>query len=186
MYDELLLFVVHVSGQENEYYFSPVWAVKTNVLYWATITPNLGMEFGLGKKVSLDISGNYNPWTFSNNKKLKHWLVQPEIRFWMCERFNGHFFGVHGHYAEYNAGGIKMFGLKDHRYEGNLYGGGISYGYQWIIGKYWNLEVTVGVGYAHLKYDKYESETCGRYIGEYKNNYFGPTKAGVTLMYFFK
>lgn len=38
-------------------------AVKTNLLYWATTTPNLGMEIGLGKQTTLDIVGGYNPWT---------------------------------------------------------------------------------------------------------------------------
>ena len=36
-------------------------AVKTNLLYDATTTMNLGLEIGLGKKWSLDLSGNYNP-----------------------------------------------------------------------------------------------------------------------------
>ena len=39
-------------------------AVKTNLLYDATTTMNLGLEIGLGKKWSLDLSGNYNPWKF--------------------------------------------------------------------------------------------------------------------------
>lgn len=47
-------------------------AVKTNLLYDASATMNLGFEFGLSAKWTLDISGNYNPWTFSNNQKWKH------------------------------------------------------------------------------------------------------------------
>lgn len=56
-------------------------AVKTNLLYDATSTINLGTEFGLSPKWTLDVSANYNPWTYSNNKKWKHWLVQPEARY---------------------------------------------------------------------------------------------------------
>ena len=66
-------------------------AVKTNALYWATSTPNLGFEVGLAKKITLDVSGNYNPWKFGNDCQIKHWLVQPELRYWLHERFNGHF-----------------------------------------------------------------------------------------------
>lgn len=61
-------------------------AVKTNLLYDATTTMNLGVEFGLSPKWTLDVSGNYNPWTFSKNKKWKHWLVQPEARYWFCNK----------------------------------------------------------------------------------------------------
>ena len=44
--------------QRNETYL-PKFAIKTNALYWATSTPNLGFEVGLAKKITLDVSGNY-------------------------------------------------------------------------------------------------------------------------------
>ncbi|MCC8088894.1 MAG: DUF3575 domain-containing protein [Rikenellaceae bacterium] len=172
-------------GGDYESYL-PVFALKTNFLYWATTTPNLAIEIGTGNKTTLDIVGTYNPWEFKDNKKMKHWLVQPEFRWWLCERFNGHFFGAHGHYAEYNFGGIRQFGMSHRRYEGNLYGGGISYGYQWVLGRRLNLEATIGVGYAHLRYKKYECGDCGEFLGREHKNYFGPTKAGITLVYFIK
>ena len=83
-------------------------AVKTNLLYWATSTPNIGFEFGLGKRTTLDLVGGYNPWTLNkdDNKKIKHWMVMPEFRYWLCERFNGHFFGIHTGFAEYNISGF--------------------------------------------------------------------------------
>ena len=87
--------------QRNETYL-PKFAIKTNALYWATSTPNLGFEVGLAKKITLDVSGNYNPWKFGDDRQIKHWLVQPELRYWLCERFNGSFFGLHGHYGEMN------------------------------------------------------------------------------------
>lgn len=98
-------------------------AVKTNLLYDASATINLGTEIGLAPKWTLDLSANYNSWTFSENKKWKHWLAQPEARYWFCERFNGHFLGAHLLGGQYNWGGIKLpFGLFDdlenHRYEG--------------------------------------------------------------------
>ena len=70
-------------------------AVKTNLLYDATTTLNLGVEVGIAHRWTIDLSGNLNPWTFSDNTKWKHWLIQPEARYWLCERFNGHFLGAH-------------------------------------------------------------------------------------------
>lgn len=168
-----------------------VVGIKTNVLYDATSTFNLGLEIGMGKKTSLDISGNYNPWKFSNNRQIKHWLIQPELRWWLCEKFNGHFFGIHGHYAEYNAQGIKLpfglyKGLRDNRYDGNLYGGGISYGYQWILGNHWGIEASIGVGYAHLKYDRYERGECTKKLETKHKNYVGPTKVALSFIYLIK
>lgn len=161
-------------------------AVKTNLLYDVTTTMHVGVEYAFNPKWSLDISGSYNPWQFSNNSKLKHWAVNPELKYWMCEKFNGHFLGVHGLIGEYNIGNVKMLGLGKYRYEGSLYGGGFTYGYHFMLGKRWGLETSIGLGYLYLDYSKYYCEKCGDKIDDYAKNYFGPTKAAVSLIYLIK
>jgi len=173
-----IVSLLHFSTAESQ-----VVGVKSNLLYDMTSTINLGLEVGLGPRWSLELPVNYNPWSLGTDKKIKHWLIQPELRYWLCERFNGHFIGLHGHMAGYNFGGIKFIGLENHRYEGNLYGAGISYGYQWILNKRWSIETTLGIGYAYLDHTKYFCETCGEKIGDFTKNYFGPTKIGVSLIY---
>ena len=54
-------------------------AIKTNLLYDISTTINLGAEFRLAPKWTLDLSANYNPFTFSDSKKWKHWMAQPEV-----------------------------------------------------------------------------------------------------------
>lgn len=76
-------------------------ALKTNVLYDATATVNAGVEFSIAPKWTMDISGNYNGWSFSDNRKWKHWLVQPEIRWWFCNKFMRSFLGFHLLGAQY-------------------------------------------------------------------------------------
>lgn len=181
----ILTCAIGMHGQDKTHYL-PKFAVKTNALYWVTTTANLGFEVGLSKKLTLDVSGNYNPWEFSDNKQIKHWLVQPELRYWLCERFYGHFFGLHAHYAEANVSNLNIFGLGDYRYQGNIYGAGISYGYQWILNKRWSMEATVGVGYARLNFDKYNCGTCGSKISKEHKNYFGPTKVALSIIYVIK
>lgn len=133
--------------------YGQVVGIKTNVLMDITKTINLGAEIGLSKKSTLDLYANYNPWEDSNNKMFKMLAFQPEYRYWFCDRFNGHFIGIHAHGGIYQVAGIDMpwgiwKGLKDHRYKGHFYGAGISYGYQWIMSKHWNIEANIGVGYA--------------------------------------
>lgn len=169
----------------------PSWGIKNNLLYDATMTFNLGAEFRLSSYLTLDVSGSYNPWTFSENKKFKHIAVQPELRYWIYEPFNGHFLGGHLLYVNYNVGGIKMplgifSKLKDFRYQGNGYGMGFSYGYQWILSNRWNLETTFGFGYVYLDHTKYACRTCGKKVGNESKHYFGPTKMGVSLIYVIK
>ena len=155
-------------------------AVKTNLAYWATTTMNIGGEFALAPRQTLDANISYNPFHFRKNKKIMHWAVQPEWRYWPCRRLMGHFIGIHVHGGKYNGG------LKKYRYDGWFAGGGISYGYQWIIGKHWNLETGLGLGYAYLDYDKYLRQKCGKYIDSRHRNYWGPTKLSISLMYLFK
>ncbi|NDV56949.1 DUF3575 domain-containing protein [Bacteroides sp. 519] len=164
-------------------------ALKTNILYGATLTPNLALEIGLGKKTTLEFGGGYNFYEPSSGKHWKHWLVQPEFRYWFCERFNGTFLGIHALGGEYNFAKINLplavfDDLKDYRYEGHYYGGGISIGYQWILGKRWNFEASVGAGYVRVHYDKYRCTSCGSAIDTGTKNYWGPTKATISLLFF--
>lgn len=171
-------------------------AVKTNLLYDASLTVNAGIEVELAPKWSLDLSGNFNAWTLSHGKKWKHWLVQPEVRYWLCDAFAGHFVGAHALTGQYNVGHIDMgtfdflgsdfSGLKDHRYQGWYGGLGIAYGYSWILGRHFNLEAELGFGWLYTKYDTFECAGCGRKVERGKtHNYVGPTKAAVSLVYIF-
>ena len=168
--------------------------LRTNMLYWSTTTPNLGIEFRTGKQTSLSIAGAYNPFNFPSarradgtalNSKLRHWLVMPEFKYWPCRTFERGNWGLHAIYGEFNIGGIPLIeALKEHRYQGSAWGGGFSWGYQWVTGKRWGMEFSVGAGYLHIQYKKYDCGTCGEYIGEYRQNYFGPTKAALSLIYY--
>lgn len=154
--------------------------IKTNALYWATSTINLGVEVALAPKITMELGGVYNPFEFHDNRKIKGWGVQPELRWWTCSKFAGHFFGIHGQFAEYNAG------LEKYRYDGNVVGMGLSYGYDWVIGKRWNLEATVGLGYNYMVYNRYGRTKCGNFVDKQYKNYWGPTKLGLSFIYLFR
>ena len=166
-------------------------AIKTNIPYWGTVTPNLGMEVALGRKMTLEASAGFNPFTLSENKYLKHWLAYGELRYWTCEKFNGHFFGLHGLGGQFNVGGWDIpfwhfEKLKDARYQGYAYGAGISYGYQWILSNRWNLEFTLGGGYARFNYEKFPCVKCGTSQGTGEKDYLGPTKGALSIIYIIK
>lgn len=165
---------------------TPSFGLKSNIAYDAVGSFNLGAEFRLSPRVSLDVPFVYNPLSFSEDRKWKHMLVQPELRLWTCEAFNGHFFGLHAHYAYYNVGGIGSRWMKMHRFEGWLAGVGVSYGYQWLLSPRWSLEASLGVGYAYMDYDRYLCKKCGEFQAHDKMNYFGPTKAAISLIYIIK
>lgn len=169
-------------------------ALKTNLLYDAATTVNAGVEFGLSPQWTFEVTGNYNNWTMSHDRKWKHWLVQPEARYWFCNRFIGHFLGFHAHGGKYNVGNldndISFLGtdfsmLSDSRYQGWFVGAGVAYGYSWVLGRHWNLEFELGIGYAYSKFDRYPCATCGERLDKGDHHYLGPTKAAVNLIYAF-
>ena len=171
--------------------FSQHIAVKNNIVYDAMLTPNLGVEIGLNKNLTLDIIGNYNPFELDNKTMWKHWLVQPELRYWFCERFSRAFIGIHAHAGHANVGDVKLpfdlyHRLSGVRNEGDFYGGGLSLGYQLPLAKRWNLELSVGGGYAYIQYDKFDLETDEKIKSKLVHNYWGLTKATISVIYIIK
>lgn len=167
-------------------------ALKTNALYWATTTPNLGVEASVGKKHTVQLFYGLNPWKQSggDQSSLRHWLLMPEYRYWFCQSFNGWFLGAHLMGGQFNMGSVDLpFGvfneLEDHRYEGWFAGGGITAGYQWPLSKHWNIEASLGVGYDYIKYDKFRCGECGDRLKSDHKNYFGPTKLALSVLYIF-
>lgn len=179
-------------------------AVKTNVLYDAALTPNAGIEIGLAPRWTFEADGSYNGWILPDESRWKHAMLQPGVRYWFCDRFSGHFVGVHAHGGLYNFGGfdgkVRFPGwngdgryvgtdfrkFADTRYQGWFAGAGVSYGYAWILGDHWNLEAELGVGYAYTRYDRFNCTGCGKKIEEgVPHHYVGPTKAAVSLVYLF-
>lgn len=160
-------------------------ALKSNILYDLTGTLNLGGEIRCDNTHSFSLSINYNPWNWGENKKMKHFLVQPEYRWWLSETFIGSFIGVQAHFAQYNWGGTTPFTtVRNNRYQGNLIGCGVTYGHQWLLSTFWSLEASISIGYAHLKYDKYGPGKGDALIEQSHTNYFGPTQAGISFIYF--
>lgn len=170
------------------------YALKTNLLYDAAATVNAGFEMGLAPRWSLDLSGNYIGWKVKEHT-WKHWMAQPEVRYWFCDRFARHFLGLHVLGGQYNVGNIdtnlKLLGtdfsiLKDRRVQGWAVGAGLAYGYAFILGRHWNLELEAGFGYVYTQYDVFECKDCGRRIDtDRPHHYVGPTKAAVNLVYVF-
>ena len=162
-------------------------AVKTNALYLATSTPNIGVEFALADRWTMDLSGGYNPWTLDkeDNFKLKHFQVSPEIRYWFCEAFQGSFLGINGVYTQFNVGAVPYL-LEESRIQGWAAGAGITYGYAFPIARRWNLELTAGLGAWYTAHDEFEGRKCGLFQQRVDKFAFGPTALGVTFVYMLK
>lgn len=149
-------------------------ALKTNALYWATLTPNIEFEARLAPKVTADIS------VAGNFAKIKQYnlifaSVEPEIRFWPERPMARHFIGVAAMMTNYQ---LKF--EQTHHY-GDALGAGLVYGYAFVLNQRWNIETSLGVGLA-----KYQEKRF-RDIRPDKTNNEGwavvPMRVGITLSY---
>ena len=169
----LFLLLIAFTGLFSQAVKSQEVALKTNLLSDGFLNPNLGMEVGVAPK----------------------WTVQPQARYWLCDRFGGHFFGVHVHGGQFNVGGIDLdvdflgtdfSKLKDSRFQGWFVGAGVSYGYDWVLNKHWNLEAEIGVGYSYTRFDQFRCAGCGKKIASDKShNYYGITRLSIGIVYLF-
>ena len=159
------------------------WAIKTNVAYLAATVANLGVEFRVAPHFSVDIPVLYSPYTVAQDYRLRLLAVQPELRYWLREPMQGHFFGVH-----LNVGAFNIAVDSKNRYQSpdGFYGVGLSYGYTLPLSRHWAAEFTLGAGYVHTKYDVYYNIPNGAcYEKGQSYNYWGLTKVGIGLMYRF-
>lgn len=112
----LLLFICNASPNA----FAQHVGIKNDVLWDAAMMPNLGVELSMNRHVTVDLWGGGECWDYTNGTQLKLYLFQPELRYWPCQKFEGHFFGIHAHAAHFNVGLISFISeLKHTVYRGN-------------------------------------------------------------------
>ena len=134
--------------------------VKTNAVGLGLLMGNLGVEFDLGRYLSLSIPVYYSALDyFTPTVKFRTLALQPELRVWPKTNEDGLFIGAHAGFAYYNF----AFG-GDWRYQDRdgvtpTLGGGLSLGYRLPISKNknWKLEFSVGAGVYPLDYDVFHN-----------------------------
>lgn len=177
----LFLFTQQVMAQKV--------TLSNNLLYDATLTPNLRMGVGLSSHWSMGITGGFRPWPTSDetSRKWKHLLIAPELRYWTDSVNVHHFFGVNLIYSHYNVADVKFpFGLwkavRDERRQGDLGAVGLFYGYSWPLGRFWNLEAHIGAALGYTQFNRYKCGHCGQKLSREKKVFVMP-QAGLSVVY---
>ena len=163
--------------------------ISNNLLYDATLTPNLRVGLRLAPHWSVGVAAGFRPWPTSEDvsRKWRHLLVSPSLRYWTDSVDVHHFFGVNLIYSHYNAAELHFpFGLykeiRNERRQGDLGAIGLFYGYSWPLGRRWNLEALIGAAVGYTRYHRYECGHCGRKIGT-ENKLFVMPQAALNVVY---
>lgn len=155
------------------------FSIRTNLLYWAVATPNLGIEYKLAENFGILVNGLWSHWIWSSeDNHHRTWMVSPEVRYYIGANKNW-FIGIEGHIAEFN------FKFRDTGYQGDAIGGGLTGGYKLKLSRVFDLDFSLGLGYTQLKYDTYyrSREVMVLKEGGLKKDFFGPTQLGVSLIF---
>lgn len=154
------------------------FALRANLLRWATLTPDLGLEWRVHSSWGILVNGSWTSWTWQdNNRRYALWEVAPEVRYYMGKEKRG-YLG-----AMFKAGQFN-YKLSATGRQGDLMGGGITGGYQLRLSDALSLDFNVAVGCLHADYEKYEVIDGVRVrAGKETKNWWGPVNAGVTLVW---
>ena len=158
----------------NDYHLS----LRANLLRWATLTPDLGLEWRICPSCGIAVNGSWTSWTWSDkDRRYALWEVVPEIRYYMGEK-KAWYLG-----AMFKAGQFN-YKLSETGKQGDLMGGGITAGYQLRLNKALALDFNLGLGYLNADFEKYEVIDGVRVrCGNETKNWCGPINAGVTLVW---
>ena len=158
----------------NDYHLS----LRANLLRWATLTPDLGLEWRICPSWGIAVNGSWTSWTWSDkDRRYALWEVAPEIRYYMGEK-KAWYLG-----AMFKAGQFN-YKISETGKQGDLMGGGITTGYQLRLNKALALDFNLGLGYLNADFEKYEVIDGVRVrCGNETKNWCGPINAGVTLVW---
>ena len=153
-------------------------SLRANLLRWATLTPDLGLEWRITQSVGIAVNGSWTSWSWNDaDRRYALWEVAPEVRWYLGETRRG-YIG-----AMYKAGQFNYKPSATGR-QGDLMGGGITGGYQLRLSDALSLDFNVAVGCLHADYEKYEVIDGVRVrAGKETKNWWGPIGAGVTLVW---
>lgn len=164
--------------------------LTTNLLYDAALVPNIGVGIGVTDRVTLLADWMYARW--SNRDKRRYWRIyggDVEARYRIGNShkrspLGGHHVGVYGSMACYDfQTGRDHKGVLSDKYN---YVVGLSYTYSLPVATRLHVDFSLGVGYLWGIYKKHTPiDDCDVWLSTNKLRWFGPTRAGVSLVWMF-
>ena len=153
-------------------------SLRANLLRWATLTPDLGVEWRICPSWGIAVNSSWTSWSWNDkDRRYALWEVAPEVRYYMGEK-KAWYLGAMFKTGQFN------YKLSETGKQGDLMGGGITAGYQLRLNKALALDFNLGLGYLNADYEKYEVINGVRVRrGNETKDWWGPTNAGVTLVW---
>ena len=170
-------------------------AIKTNVPLLLVGTPNVGMEFTVSQQFTTNLDILWMPYMFKKHEEVLRALVgSADLRYYVKPRYyytnnmyDGFYLGPYVEAGNFNIGFWRGEERESYRCtRGGAFPWFVALMPKFYLSKRFRLDLNLGLGYAHLQYDKYQlGGEWADYPLELKDTraWFGPTKFGVHLVY---
>lgn len=165
-------------------------ALRTNLLYDATLSPNIGVDVRVDSTWTVGLLAGINAWDIDKekNKKWRHMLFSLRARKFLNDSvFHKGYIETDVIYSHFNVGNVKFpFGLyksvRDRRLQGDLVALGGKYGYSWILARNWRIEAEAGVAVGYAWFKEYDCPHCGTFLGNGDRIFLLP-QLGINIVY---
>lgn len=170
-------------------------AVKINLPLTLVGSPNIGAEFTISQQFTVNGDILWMPYLFKKKEEVfRYMAASADLRYYIHPKyyytndlFDGFYVGPYVMYVNYNIGLARHDDPSENfRYRGWGVSSGVSLGYKFFLSRRFRMDINLGLGYAHLQYNKYQ---LGGEWAEYPLSvkdtkaWIGPTKFGVHLVY---
>ena len=158
--------------------------IKTNTLYDAALTPNIGLEVGLGKGWSIAGNVMYGWWSDRSKFYWRAFATDIGVRKYFGsghkDKLSGHHLGLYAGMMtwDFELGGRGY--ICDFREEWGRYFG-IDYGYSLPVAKNLNIDFALGLGYAGGRYKIARSEP-GMIVNDFREKGRIPNEKEISLL----
>lgn len=155
-------------------------SLRANLLRWATLTPDLGIEWYATPHISILLNASWTSWSWKEKaRRYALWNLSPEVRHYLGTAHHG-YLGLMYHTGEFN------YKLTSTGRQGSYHGGGITGGYLWMFRPSWGIDFHLSAGYTRAEYDTYTLAPTGIRVYKEHNasrNYWGINSAAITLIW---
>lgn len=181
------LISVNSFGQENVKPNKSLY-IKGNIATMLITMPNIGLEYQLSPKYTLQGDIFISPWKSIRGNHAQVYMGHIEGRYYFKEVFNGWYIGANAGLSVFDI--AKWNYLNTGKYQRGfnyMLGGVIGYQYQWK--ERWNLDFFIGGGTSQGFYHGYKKDENGEIIryeeapGRNRSGEWTPYRGGVMISY---
>ena len=158
-------------------------------------TPNIGYEHGLSPHLSVSADVMWLPYLSKKHEEVfRSFQMAGECRYYFKasehiydKMATGWYAGVYAMFGNFNIGLYRHHDMdRSFRRQGWGCSAGLSGGWKYKFNRHWQMDINLGIGYAHIQYNKYKLGGMYRHYPlkrKQTRGWVGPTRFSISFGY---